>query len=99
TRLSELTDAQEQELAFDTHELRRKLKQTVQDMVDAGVILRRWREVLPRGRFTSWLEGEVGLTYTTARRFILVADRFHARASTVEALPAGTVYLLAEPST
>ena len=67
-------------------------------VVEVGAALARIKARLVHGQFGDWLVAEFGMTERTAQNYMSAAA-LAAKYETVSVLPAGSLYLLAAPST
>jgi len=67
-------------------------------VVEVGAALARIKARLVHGQFGDWLAAEFGMTERTAQNYMSAAA-LAAKYETVSVLPAGSLYLLAAPST
>ena len=75
------------------------LRRTAEDIFVIGGELRAVKAMLPHGRYTEWLEVEVGLSDRMAQHFVNVRERLGAKSEKFSVLPPSTLYMLAAPST
>jgi hypothetical protein len=76
-------------------EIKRRMRDAV---IEVGAVLARIKDRLPHGQFGEWLSAEFGMTERTAQNY-MAAAALAAKYETVSVLPAGSLYLLAAPST
>lgn len=75
------------------------LKRTSENVLEVGKKLIEAKDLLPHGEFVEWAVKETGLSASTARRFMRVAERFGGKTAIMTVLPPTVLYLLAAPST
>jgi CheY-like chemotaxis protein len=51
-------------------------KKSVEDIINIGQYLTEVKQLLKYGQFPSWLEKEIGVTYITAWRMMMIAEKF-----------------------
>ena len=76
-------------------EIKRRMRGAV---IEVGAALARIKDRLAHGQFGEWLVAEFGMTERTAQNYMSAAA-LAAKYETVSVLPAGSLYLLAAPST
>jgi len=80
-------------------DIRRRLKRTVEDMIEIGKLLTAVRaQLVDEGRYHEWLKIEFGMSIGNASEYRSIAERFGDRVSIIETLTPTIVRRLAAPS-
>lgn len=80
--------------------IREKIKQTLEDIIEVGHDLWRVKQTLSHGQFGPWLLAEFGWSDRTARNFMAVAEQFGPKREIISDLHISptAAYLLAAPA-
>lgn len=78
-------------------DIKRRLKRTVEDMIEIGLRLTEVKQLFP-GKFNDWIAAEFSMSRRTAFEFRNVADRFADKSAIIALLSPTIVRLLAAPS-
>ncbi|WP_052056034.1 DUF3102 domain-containing protein [Myxosarcina sp. GI1] len=82
-----------------TVEIKKLIRRTAQDIVDIGKYLTEVKDKLGHGNFYNWLDVEFNWSYSTAARFMQVAERFKSVSLTDLNILQSALYQLAAPTT
>jgi hypothetical protein len=79
--------------------IRKRVKKTVEDIIEVGNDLLAVKEALEHGHFGPWLKAEFGWSERTARNFMAVAEQFGKSAKSADLpIQPSAAYLLAAPA-
>jgi|GEM_PF-6228367 len=73
---SSLDEGNTNEIRQRADKIKFTLKRTAKDLVDIGRYISEVKDLLPHGYFIPWVEAEIGLSLTSASRFMRVYDTF-----------------------
>lgn len=93
----ELSGDQRDLLQMAALEIRRRLKRSVEDMVEIGRQLNAVKQILP-DKFEAWIKAEFGMSRATASEYRNAADRFAEHVQLLYMLTPTIVRRLAAPS-
>ncbi len=86
-------------LGVHAQEIRKRLRRSVQDIVEIGLRLQECKSILGHGAFLQWIEAECELGERMAQHFMNVADKFKSENISDLKIAPSTLYLLASDST
>lgn len=89
-----LTKKAEKRLQTLTTSLQTKLTQLAKNLIEIGTELNEVKSILEHGEFGTWLQSHFDMSWSTATRFMRVAEQFGDVASEASALSQRTLYLL-----
>ena len=80
-------------------EIKGLIKRTAKNIIEIGKKLNEVKQLTPHGVFGAWLATEFDLAFSTAQRFMRVAERFKSVNLTDLNFAPSALYVLAAPST
>lgn len=94
---AQVPEAHREQVQRAALDIKRRLKRTVEDMIEIGLRLNEVKQLLP-GKFNDWIADEFSMSRRTAFEFRNVADRFADKSAIIALLSPTIVRLLAAPS-